>query len=104
VELKLHKEANVFDLFNQQNEPKTTKPKQIYMITVTLVYGRESMTKELPSGSTVSDLAKPAILSALGAPTERTRFTLDGSEVDGSDVLEDGDEVFVERKPCGKAA
>ena len=72
-------------------------------MTVTLYYGRDSITKELASGSTVSALATNANLAAIGAPTENNRFTLDGQEVGLQYVLQDGDEIYVETRAHSKA-
>lgn len=71
--------------------------------TVTLVYGRDSINKNLADGATVAELATVANLTFLGAPTDNIRFTLFGDVVETSTVLDEGDEVFVEAKPHSKA-
>jgi hypothetical protein len=70
---------------------------------VTLTYGRESITKNLPEDSALSALATRTNLQALGAPTDNAKFTLDGDEISSHTVLTDGAEVFVEQKAHQKA-
>jgi hypothetical protein len=70
---------------------------------VTLVFGRDSITKNLGSSATVADLATRTNLSVIGAPVENPRFTIDGDEVSSSTHLNDGDEVIVETRAHSKA-
>lgn len=71
--------------------------------SATLVYGRDSIIKNLGDNATVADLASTANLTFLGAPTDNIRFTLFGDVVDPSTVLDEGDEIYVEAKPHSKA-
>lgn len=70
---------------------------------VRLTYGRDSITKELPAGSTVADLATSSNISFLGAPADNYSLSRDVDYVDPGDLLEDGDEIVVEQKLHKKA-
>jgi hypothetical protein len=71
---------------------------------VTLIYGRDSITKNLNHGARVSDIATATNLNVIGAPTDNLRFSIDGDIVDANTVLTmDGTEIYVESKPHSKA-
>jgi hypothetical protein len=71
--------------------------------SITLIYGRESFTKEINDGATIADVATAANLSFLGAPKDNIRFTVNGDNVGSSYFLEDGDDVYIEQAAHTKA-
>ncbi len=74
------------------------------MATATLTYGRNSLTKEYSGEMTVATLATQNNLKFLGAPADSVKFVIEGSEVELSTAITDGDEVYVEQKPHNKAS
>jgi len=72
-------------------------------ISVTLTYGRNSITKILSEEATVGDLTTKTNLTFLGAPADSVKFVIDGEEVNSATTIEDGDEIYVEQKAHNKA-
>jgi hypothetical protein len=70
---------------------------------VKLVYGRESIQKEVAPGSNLAAIANNTLLSVLGAPTDNVRFTRDGDVISTTDTIYDGDVIYVEQAPHKKA-
>jgi len=96
----LHKaEPERYPVGSKKNK---TKPNTMAK-SVSLVYGRDSINKQVNDNATIGELATKANLTFLGAPTDNIRFTVFGDVVESSYILNEGDEVYVEAKPHSKA-
>lgn len=73
-------------------------------ITVTLRYGaRLSLTKEVPTGTTVGTIMRDASVRAGLQLPENCSATVDGRTLSSGDRLNDGDVVQFEKQAAQKA-